>query len=213
MQGFKGPGDSIDRKLSNSTLRQIETLVSTFREAIGADTNLILDTNMHFRSDGNLRLASVLEPYYLTWLEVDSDNPNTLRHLRDKVSIPIGSCEKCQGVDEYLPYFMSLSMDVAIIDVRWNGILQSKKVADLAQVFEINMAPHNHGSPLSTMMTAHFCAIVTNLLFMEYDLDDVPWRNEIVTYPPDIKDGYLYLNDKPGWGTDLDEELIRFHAA
>ena len=212
MQGFKGPGDSIDRKLTNATLRQIETLVGTFREAIGPDTNLILDTNMHFRSDGNLRLASALGPYNLTWMEVDSEHPDTLKHLRDKAPMPIGSCEKYQGMDEYMPFFQSLAMDVAIIDVRWNGILQSKKIADIAQIFEINVAPHNHGSPLATLITAHFCYVVTNLLFMEYDVDDVPWRNETISVLPEIKDGHLYLPDGPGWGAELNEELIRAHV-
>jgi len=211
MQGFKGPGDSIDRKLSNQTLDSIELLVCTLRTAIGKDTNLILDTNMHFRADGNLKLAHRLESYNLSWLEVDVDNPSALKHLRDHTSIPIGSCEKRQCMEGYLPFFQALAMDVAIIDVRWNGIAQSKRIADLAQLFEINVAPHNHGSPLSTLMSAHFCASVTNLHMMEYDVDDVCWRDDLISHMPQIKDGTMEIPDGPGWGVTVNEKLLRSH--
>ena len=98
-----------------------------------------------------------------------------------------------------------------MIDVPWNGFTQSKKVADLAETYELNIAPHNYYSHLSTLMSAHLCATVPNVRIMEIDIDDVPWKDEIVTEALDLKDGYLRMPSRPGWGADLNEREIAKH--
>ena len=60
-------------------------------------------------------------------------------------------------------------------------------------------------------MSAHLCVTVPNFRIMEIDIDDVPWKDEILTRIPEIKDGQLKLPSGPGWGTDLNEEVIRAH--
>ena len=102
-------------------------------------------------------------------------------------------------------------MDVAIIDVPWNGIWQGHKIAAMAEAYEINIAPHNFYGHLSNLMSAHLCVTVPNFRIMEIDIDDVPWKDEILTQIPEIKDGQLKLPSGPGWGTDLNEEVIRAH--
>ena len=102
-------------------------------------------------------------------------------------------------------------MDVAIVDVPWNGIWHAMKIANLAESFEINVAPHNFYGHLSTLMSAHFCAAIPNFRIMEIDIDDVPWKNDLVTNPPIIKNGCLKISDGVGWGTDLNEEAIAAH--
>jgi L-alanine-DL-glutamate epimerase-like enolase superfamily enzyme len=158
-----------------------------------------------------IRLAQALKDFDLTWLEADLDDPLQLRILRDRAPMPIGSCEKRQLLGGYMPFFEARAMDVAIMDVRWTGVWQAKKVADLASHYEMNVAPHNHGSPLATLMAAHFCAAATNLRIMEYDVDDVAWRDELITAPLRIADGRLSLPEGPGWGADIDETVMRRH--
>lgn len=213
MQGFKGAGEAVDRDLTAADLGRIESLIATFREAVGADTEILLDVNMHFRADGVQRLARRLEPYGLGWLEVDLDDPGALAAIRTEVPMPVASCEKRQGMDGYRPFLDARAMDVALIDVRWNGIAQAKKVADLAALHDLNVAPHNHGSPLATLMAGHFCGLAANLRMMEYDVDDVPWRDDLVDPAPVVRDGRLVLPTGPGWGAELNEDLVRFDGA
>jgi L-alanine-DL-glutamate epimerase-like enolase superfamily enzyme len=61
------------------------------------------------------------------------------------------------------------------------------------------------------MMNAHFCAVVPNFRIMEIDPDRVPWHDDLVTVTPRIEDGYLALSDRPGWGTEINEEAVRAH--
>ncbi|MCS6780557.1 MAG: mandelate racemase/muconate lactonizing enzyme family protein, partial [Geminicoccaceae bacterium] len=95
-------------------------------------------------------------------------------------------------------------------DVPWNGILEAMKIASMCEAFEVNCAPHNFYGNLSTMMSAHFCAAIPNFRIMEIDIDDVPWKDEVVT-PPRIEQGHLILGDAPGWGVEVDEAAIRRH--
>ena len=102
-------------------------------------------------------------------------------------------------------------MDVAIIDVPWNGAWQSYKIAAMADAYEVNVAPHNFYGHLCTMMSAHFCAAIPNFRIMEIDIDDVAWKDDLVTHPPEIENGELVITDRPGWGTEPNEEVIAEH--
>jgi len=103
------------------------------------------------------------------------------------------------------------AMDIAIIDAPWNGVVESLKIAALADIYEVNIAPHNFYSHLSTMMSAHFCAVAPNFRIMEIDLDTVLWYDDLVTVRPRIEKGHLHLPTGPGWGTEVNEEVVRAH--
>lgn len=125
--------------------------------------------------------------------------------------MPVASCECLFGRRDYRPYFENYSVDVPIIDTPWNGVGESVKIANMADAYEMNVAPHNFYGPLATMMSAHFCAVVPNLRIMETDPDVVPWHDDLVTVKPDIKDGHLTLPTGPGWGTEVNEATVRAH--
>jgi L-alanine-DL-glutamate epimerase-like enolase superfamily enzyme len=90
-------------------------------------------------------------------------------------------------------------------------VAESAKIAAMADAYEVNVAPHNFYGHLATLMNAHFCAVVPNLRIMEIDPDVVPWYDELVTNPPEIKDGHLVLSSRPGWGTEVNEAAVRAH--
>ena len=97
-------------------------------------------------------------------------------------------------------------MDVAIIDTPWNGVWQSMKIAAAAEAHEVNVAPHNFYGHLCTMMNAHFAAAVPNLRIMETDIDRLAWDHELFTHVPEFVDGHLVMPDRPGWGTEPNED-------
>ena len=112
---------------------------------------------------------------------------------------------------DYLPYFELHAADVFMIDVPWNGFSQAKKVGDLAEVYQLNVAPHNLYSHLASFVSASLCAVLPNVRIMEIEVDDVAWKDDLVTSRPEIIDGYMTVPTGPGWGTDLNEEVARSH--
>lgn len=200
---------------SNLDLGILETavqLIDTLRSAVGPRVDICLDLNFRFRPEACIRLAHALEPYALRWLEVDMYDPKALRDIRDAAPMPVASLESLNTVQDFLPFLRHHAADIAIVDVPWNGFVQSVEIASLAETHETNVAPHNYYSHLATFIAAHWSACVTNLALMEADMDSVPWRDEVVTTLPTIIDGHMQIPNAPGWGTDLDEKQIARHS-
>lgn len=205
-----GPGTT-DGNVSNRLLNHIEDLIGTLRRAVGNEIDINLDLNFNFKPEACMRIAKVLEQFDLLWLEIDMYDHEAIRQIKDSTSTKICTGENLYYMKEYLPYFNTRSADVFMIDVPWNGFSQSKKIGDLADVFQLNVAPHNYYSHLATFMSASLCAVLPNVRIMEVDIDDVPWKDELTTTVPDITDGYMKNPSQPGWGTDLNEESVKAH--
>jgi galactonate dehydratase len=154
-----------------------------------------------------------MEPFDLFWVEIDSFDPAALHYIRSRIDIPVASLESQYTRRGYREFFERQAVDVAIVDTPWNGVAESLKIAAMADTYEINVAPHNFYGHLATMMNAHFCAVTPNFRIMEIDVDAVPWLDELYTVPPQIVDGHLILPTGPGWGTEVNEAVVRKHPA
>ena len=128
-----------------------------------------------------------VEPYDLAWLEVDSYDPAALAHARRRSPIALCSGENLYTLRGFRPYLEAGAMDVASVDVIWNGFAQSLKIAALAETHEVACAPHNYYSHLATFIAAQWCAAIPNVRLLEVDVDDVPWREELTTAVPEIR--------------------------
>ena len=209
--GFAHGVGNIDGVVSSQILRAIEELIGTFRDAVGPDVGLALDLNYNFRTEGVQRICKLLEQFDMQWVEYDNWDPVALRQIKDSTSTRICSCESLITTRQYRPFFELHAMDVAMVDVPWNGFGPSRRIAEMAEAYEIAVAPHNYYSHLSSYHSAHLCASVPNVRISEIDIDDVSWKDEMVTVVPDIRDGYLFVPTGPGWGTDMREEVLLAH--
>ena len=210
--GFGGAPGTTDQNVTSEMVAHIATLLGTFRKAVGPHVGLALDLNFNFKAEAARRICRALEPLEMMWVEVDMYDARALREVKDATSIPICSGENLYGLRDYRPYFEARAMDVVMIDVPWNGFARSRGVAELAESYELNIAPHNYYSHLSTLHSAHLCACVPNVRIMEIDIDDVPWKDELVDHPPVIENGELVMPTRPGWGADLNEAVARKHV-
>jgi L-alanine-DL-glutamate epimerase-like enolase superfamily enzyme len=199
------PGRGWDNRLIDSTVKTLEA----FRRGAGDDASIHLDVNFGYYADGYRRLAKELASFDLAWLELDGLDPRTLASVRAVSAAPIASGESVFGAAAYVPYFEERSMDVAIVDVVWNGIAESIRIANLAAAFSVSVAPHNFYGPLASVMSAHFSSIVSNFSVMEIDVDAVSWRDEFLVDAPTIDHGELVVPEGPGWGVTVDESVVR----
>ena len=200
-----GPELNPDQEILIAT----EKWISTIRENVGPDIGIALDLNFNFKSEGFIKLASMLEKFDLSWLEIDCYDPVALQKIKTSINTPIVSCENLYGSRAYKPYFNNYSMDIASIDVIWNGMSESVRIAHLADLNEMNICTHNFNGHLSTMISGHLSALVPNFRIAEVDVDDVPWRDELFTALPNIKDGYLHISNRAGWGIDVNEKALQ----
>lgn len=210
MPGFNGPGWpelNHDRAVEAALVAEMDA----FRKGAGPTVGLHVDLNFNFKTEGYIRMAQALEPFGLVWAEIDSYDPAALATIRRSTRTPIASCESLYGRRQFKPYFEQQAVDVAIIDVAWNGILESFKIAAMADAYEINVAPHNFNGHIGSLMSAHLCAAIPNFRVMEIDIEDVPWKDELVTHVPVIENGELLIPTGAGWGAEVNEDVIRAH--
>ncbi len=203
-RSFGGPELLADHDVIAGATRSIEA----FKQGLPADFDLIIDLNFNFRTEGFIAIGRALDHFDLAWIELDCYDPQALAEVRREIKSFLCSGENLLTAADYLPYFTLRAFDIASIDVIWNGLLESLRAASLADLYGITVTPHNYYSHLATFIAAHFAALVPNLRSVEIDVDDVPWKDEIVSFVPDIKDGHLVLSDRAGWGTEIEEAAL-----
>jgi L-alanine-DL-glutamate epimerase-like enolase superfamily enzyme len=207
-----GPGHP-ELNLTDDILDAMLAQLSALREGAGPGVRLLFDLNFNYKPEGLKRIARAVEPFNLLWLEMDMFEPKALALIRQSTATPIGSLETILGRRNLKPYLENYAADVAIIDAQWNGLPESIRMAAMADAYEVNVASHNFNGPLATVMSAHFCAVIPNFRISEFDADEVPWKPKMLTRPYVIENGDLLLPSGPGWGTEIDEDVVRAHPA
>ena len=200
------PGDATPGHIRNA-----ELIVGIFREELGPDVGIALDVAFTFKLGGAIKLAQALEPYNLMWLETETLDPDALRLVRESTKTTICTGESLYGFHGYKPYLQLHSQDVIMPDFAWNGITMGKKLCDFAHAYDTLIAPHNCHSPINTLVSAAVCATVPNFFIQELDVDDAPWRDDIMTHPLEVVDGRLKITQRPGLGSDLIEAELAKH--
>jgi len=209
--GFTGGPGAPELNISPRLIKGIEAQLGAFREGIGADTGLAMDLNFHFKPEGYRKIAKTVEQFDMMWLELDTYQPQALADIRRSTTTPIASLEVIYNRRYMLPYLLERAVDVAIIDAQWAGFPEALRMALLADTFDVNVAAHDAHGYLSALMGAHLCAAIPNFRIMEYDVDEVPWMKDFVTYSPEVADGELIVPTAPGWGADVVEEAVLAH--
>jgi L-alanine-DL-glutamate epimerase-like enolase superfamily enzyme len=199
--------------LSGPALRCAEAVVGTFREELGPDVGIGLDVAFRFKLPAAIKLARAMEPFDLMWLEVESFEPHALRTIRESTRTTICTGESIFGTQGFKPYLDLNAQDVIMPDLAWNGITMGKKIADQAHTHDVLLSFHNCHSPITTLVSANVAATAPNFFILEIDVDDAPWRDDLLTHPFVIERGHLKLPTRPGLGSDLIEAELLKHPA
>ena len=98
-----------------------------------------------------------------------------------------------------------------MIETLANGLSETRRIAEMAELYDTMVSPHNWMSPLGTLINAQLGAALPNVEILEIDLDDIPWKGDLLTQPLEIEDGHLVVSDRPGWGADIVESVVAAH--
>ncbi len=208
--------DRVNWTANNAEIDHMIDKVAFMREALPKTIELAAD--MHGRYDVGTakRVAKELEPFRLLWLEepVPPDNVDALRDVRQSSHIPI-----CCGENLFLRHgfrqlFEKQAVDIIMPDIqKCGGLLEARKIADMAHTYYIPVAPHCQASPIGTMASCHVMAAIPNALVIEWHWGHpaermVRWKN-FVKQGDIIEKGYITVPDRPGIGVDIDDEAVR----
>jgi galactonate dehydratase len=209
-------GDHLLTNLSLTSAQEerAEAVTAAVRDAIGSEVELAIETHAMLNGPTAIRMAERLAKYRLMWYEepVGPENVEALQAIRQRLKVPL-----CVGERHYTRYGIRPVLEKQLVDflmpdvARCGGPSELKRMATMAETYNIPIAPHNPNGPLATLASAHVCAAIPNFFRQEFMFTDVPWRDEVIDHPLEIVDGYLRLSDRPGLGVDLVEEVLEAH--
>ena len=208
-----GKLDPVNWTAGAREMTHIIDLIRTTRETIGEEVDLAIDCHGQFDLPSAITLAKAVEDLRLMWLEepVPAENVEALAQVRASTSTII-----CTGENQYTRYqFLDLlqrqAVDVIMPDLaKAGGILEGKRIAEIADAFYVPIAPHNVSSPLGMMAACHVMASVPNFLVLEFHGREIPWWSDLCTGDkPFIANGWMTVSERPGIGVELNDEVAK----
>ncbi|OBR63706.1 mandelate racemase [Paenibacillus oryzae] len=199
-------------------LDMLEQYVAEVRDVIGYEVPLAIDHFGHIGLEDCIKLGRRIDKYNLAWMEdmLPWQYTEQYAKLARSVTTPV-----CTGEDIYLkenfrPLLEAGGVSIIHPDVLTSGgILETKKIGDMAQDHGVAMAIHMAESPIACLAAAHIAAATENFLALEYHSCEVPWWDDIIIRKESgklVQNGFITLSDAPGLGIeDLNDEVLAQH--
>lgn len=203
-------------RLTQKGIDLLVEYVAQVRAIVGDEVPIAVDHFGHIGLDDCLRLGQALEPFNLAWLEdmVPWQFTDKWVQLERALNTPVCTGEDIYLKEGFMPLFQARAVNVIHPDLATSGgILETKKIGDLAQEHGISMALHMAGTPISTMASVHCAAATENFIALEHHFTDVPFWNDFITGLPHpiIQNGFIPVPETPGLGFTINEEAIKEH--
>ena len=192
--------------------------MASAREAVGPNIDICADMHGRYDAISGEKVAKILEPLNLMWLEepIPAENTDAYKKITESTSTPI-----CAGENHYLAHGFRPLLEAAAVDIimpdlqKAGGLGEGQRIANLANLYYVPFAPHMVASFLGAMASCHVCASVPNFMVLEWQIyfHKNPMFKEIVTFDgPMTENGFVTLSEKPGIGVEINEEGMRKYA-
>ena len=210
-----GPYSAFDgRQLSLEALELSERFCRTLREAVGSKADLLFGTHGQMTAAGAIRLARRLEAYDPLWLEepVPPDAPEEMAKVARATSIPIATGERLTTKYDFARVLDHGAAAILQMNLgRVGGLLEAKKIAGMAEVRHVQIAPHLYCGPVVGAANVQLATCSPNFLILESIEDWGGFHAQILKRPMQFEQGRVIPPTAPGLGVELNEEVARAH--
>ncbi len=203
--------DDYNRALTRREIDLMVGLVAAVSKALGKDVELAIDCHWNYGVNDAIKLARACEPYDLLWLEdpVPPENTDAMRRVAAATSTPIATGENQFQRHQFRELLEREAVDILTPDFQRVGLLEGRRIADMADMHYVAVAPHNISGPIGTMAAVHLCAAIPNFLALEWHAASVPFFDDLIQgrRDPLIEKGTIAVPEKPGLGIELNETV------
>lgn len=198
-----------------AVLRHADRCMAAIREAVGDDVEIMVDLHGRTTPAMAIQFGEVLRPYRPWFMEEPCPPENVegmVEVARALPGIPIATGERLVTRFQFRPLLERGACAVIQPDLcHCGGLWEARKIAAMAEVYYVSVAPHNPLGPVATAAAIHFGIATPNFLIQEAIRSDVPWRDEVVRFPVEVVDGRVGLPTRPGLGIEVDEKAAARH--
>ena len=196
----------------SSEIRAAAGQLGKIRDQVGMDIDILVDGHAHFQLPAALRIADALREYEPLWLEdmLKMDNLETLADFRRQSRMPVSASEMLLTRPDFARVLEIDAADYIMIDPTWvGGISESKRIADLAQTYNIPVTLHDCTGPLTLFAGIHINAAVPNACYQETVRAQIETvYKKLIDIPVEISGGTVALPTRPGLGVELNPDLF-----
>src|SRR5688572_12850523 len=214
---YKEPGhDRYTRGLTLKDLRRIGRAMEIVREELGPDVDFGVEAHWKYDVRDAIQMAKVIEPAKPMWLEdpVPPGNPEAMARVTQAVDVPICTGENLYTRDGFRRLIELQACDIVHIDIpKSGGLLESKRIHDLADGYYIWTAAHNPASPVGSIASCHAAASMRTFRVHELARYIDWWQDLVIHDGPIFENGYYRIRDKPGYGIELNPDVAKAHLA
>ena len=199
---------------SIAAYKYTDRVMSAMRGAVGDDVDIMIDCHGRHSMANALEFCRVLAPYRPYFVEepVPPENVALMAEVRKASPVPIATGERLVTRYQFRELFEQQACHIIQPDLcHCGGLWEAKKIAAMAEVYSMGVAPHNPLGPVANAVALHFALSTPNFLIQEDMLSDVPWRWDVVKQSLETKDGYWLPCDAPGLGIEVDEAAAAKH--
>ena len=210
--GFPPPGSA--RGAIEAAVESGIASVVAMREAIGFGVELMVDCHSFFDVPLAERVARRLEPQKLAWYEepVPPERVEETLEIRKRITQPMAGGEILFGVAGFAPLCRTRAVHVIMPDVKHcGGLLELTRIASMAEADGVEVAPHNPSGPVSTAASVQVCAVLRNFRLIEFQWGEIDWRHEVLQPHERFIEGTIAVPDRPGFGVELNDAVVRAH--
>ena len=193
--------------------QNIETVVSDTKNIINNLKNnnknqVLLDVGYNLSNSSLLTLLKELNQLELGWIEIDFDNFENIKELKESISTPICSGENNVSFFQYFHLINSKIAEIISVDPSWNSVQDILQISKYANFHNQEVTLHNHYSNLSTYIGLSISKLIENFSYLEVDYDDVSWKDELIPLP-DLENGkFQHTSELPGWGFQINWDVL-----
>jgi galactonate dehydratase len=155
-----------------------------------------------------------LEPYKLGWYE-EPVSPTRLEEtlqIRRSIEQPMAGGEILFGMNGFADLCRNKAVDVIMPDVKHcGGLLELTRIAAMADLDGVSVAPHNPSGPVATAASTQVCASIRNFRILELQWGESAWRSDVVIPAEKFERGSIRVSGEPGLGIRLNDKLVKAH--
>ncbi len=197
-------------------IRHAEACVAAMREAVGDTIEIMVDCHARPSPRMGHLFAKALEQFDLYWFEEPCwpERPDDIAAIQHAVSTPIATGERLVGAQAFDDLLRLKACSVIQPDItHCGGLTEVRRIAALAEVHRVALAPHNPQGPVSTAASIELGLAEPSYVICEAVTSDVPWRHEVAADShPVERDGMLARpGDRPGLGIEIDLDVVARH--
>ena len=205
---------AVGSQLTDKGIARFVEIIAAVREAVGWDIPIAVDHFGPIAVNDAIRLGNALEPYCLSWMEdiVPWWDIEGHRRITEAINVPTMTGENIYLWDGFRDLIKNRAVDIIQPDLLTSGgMMETKKIADYAERYQMPTVLHFAGSPIAFMANVHCAAAISSFIALENHALDLPFWKGLVTGldEPLMEDGYVKVPDRPGLGVDLNYEGIK----